>query len=225
MTNILDNIVWHTLSGPHARFAQGGDTARRYDAGFPAFVAFADKENPDFAALAPFVQTGEQLYYDGWQGAVPPGWRVEAEAVLLKLCWEAATPLTEHASQAIVLDARHAAQAWQLAKLTNPGPFTSRSMELGQYLGIFDAGRLIAMAGSRLCAGGYAEISGVCTHPDFQGQGLARGLVSELLRRQMQGNLKSFLRVMQAQEHTLRLYQHIGFVSYSASVARVVSRC
>ncbi|MFZ6654362.1 GNAT family N-acetyltransferase [Undibacterium sp. TJN19] len=224
MTDILDNIVWHTLSGPHARFAQGSAMARRYVAGFPTVVAFADRETPDFAGLAPFVQTGEHLYCDGWQGPAPPSWQIEAEAVLLKLCWDADAPLADPVQEAMVLDARHAAQAWQLAKLSNLRPFTSRSLELGLTLGIFDAGRLIAMAGSRICAGGYAEISSVCTHPDFQGRGLAHGLVSELLRRQTQGKLKSFLRVMQAHENTLRLYRRMGFRDYGVSLARVVSR-
>ena len=41
------------------------------------------------------------------------------------------------------------------------------------------------MAGERMHAGTLREISGVCTHPDFQGRGLARRLMRKLVRRQM----------------------------------------
>jgi len=37
-------------------------------------------------------------------------------------------------------------------------------------------GRLIAMAGERMKVDGFTELSGVCTHPDFRGQGLAGAL-------------------------------------------------
>jgi hypothetical protein len=34
MKHLLDNIVWHSLSGPQARFSTGTDDARRYARGF-----------------------------------------------------------------------------------------------------------------------------------------------------------------------------------------------
>jgi hypothetical protein len=34
MSALLDNIMWHALTGPHARFAAGGATAKRYARGF-----------------------------------------------------------------------------------------------------------------------------------------------------------------------------------------------
>ncbi len=37
-----------------------------------------------------------------------------------------------------------------LTKLTEPGPFLPRTIELGAYLGIHDSGSLVAMAGERL---------------------------------------------------------------------------
>jgi hypothetical protein len=45
---------------------------------------------------------------------------------------------------------------WQLTKLINPGPFTSKNLKLDQCPGIFDAGRSIAIAGSRICVDDYA---------------------------------------------------------------------
>ena len=64
-----------------------------------------------------------------------------------------------------------------LATVTKPGPFGRRTIELGDYIGIRQRGVLVAMAGERMCAPGFREVSGVCTHPDYQGKGLARQLM------------------------------------------------
>ncbi len=59
---ILDNIAWHTLVGPHARFAAGHGKARRYARGFSPIVGFADANSPDFDALAAHCKPGEHFY-------------------------------------------------------------------------------------------------------------------------------------------------------------------
>jgi predicted GNAT family acetyltransferase len=42
---------------------------------------------------------------------------------------------------------------------------------LGTYLGIRDGSRLIAMAGERIRAPGYVELSGISTHPQARRRG------------------------------------------------------
>ena len=54
MLQLLDNIMWNALVGPHARFAIGTGNARRFAPGFSPIVGFADSQQPDFGALAPF---------------------------------------------------------------------------------------------------------------------------------------------------------------------------
>ncbi|MGH8806548.1 MAG: GNAT family N-acetyltransferase [Noviherbaspirillum sp.] len=224
MKPILDNIVWHTLSGPHARYTTGTDEARRYAPGFPPMIGFSDIDNPNFHALAPYVQPGEHLYCDGWAGVAPAGWRIESESIMLKMIWESSMRAADEVPEAVLLGPQHAAAALELATMTRPGPFSLRTIELGEYFGVFDGPRLVAMAGGRMCAGGFSEISGVCTHPDFQGRGLARHLVVQLIRRQMQRSESPFLRVMRDNHGAHGLYQRMGFRDYRESVARVVSR-
>ncbi len=69
-----------------------------------------------------------------------------------------------------------------LVQKTKPGPFGKRTREMGNYIGIRDQGRLIAMAGERMCIDGYVEISAVCVDEDWRGKGLAGRLV-KILRR------------------------------------------
>lgn len=223
MNDLLDNIFWHALSGTQARFSAGTQEARRFARGFSPIVGFIDVENPNFDALAPYCAPDEHFYCDRWAGEVPAGWQIDAESTMYRMVWNGPIPDVDAAPDAIALLPRHAEQALQLALLTNPGPFGPRTTELGEYFGYFDGERLIAMAGERVHAGNLREVSGVCTHPDFQGRGHARRLVAKIVRRQMQREQTPFLHVMRANESAHGLYQRMGFVDYLESVVRVVS--
>ena len=225
MKHLLANIVWHTLAGPHAIYASGTDDARRYARGFSPLVGFADVERPNFAALAPYCEPAESFYCDGWVGRAPAGWRIDVESTMFKMVWESPMPARDEAPDAIPLATEHAPQAHELARLTRPGPFGPRTIELGEYFGCFDGPRLVAMAGERMYAGGLREISGVCTHPDFQGRGLARRLVAKLIRRQMLRGETPFLHVMRENSSAHGMYERMGFRDYQESVVRVVSPC
>jgi predicted GNAT family acetyltransferase len=125
---------------------------------------------------------------------------------------------------AIQLGPQHATQALELATLTRPGPFDLRTIELGEYLGFFEGERLIAMAGERLHAGSFREISGVCTHPDFQGRGFARRLMNKLIRRQILRNETPFLHVIHDNAVAHGLYERMGFRDYRKPIVRIISR-
>lgn len=223
MLSLLDNIVWNALTGPQARFAEGSGAARRYARGFSPIVGFADQQRPDFTALAPHCDAGEHFYCDGWSGAAPDGWRVESETTMFKMVWAAPMPERDEAPDAIPLAPGHYGQALALATLTRPGPFGPRTPELGEYFGVFEGERLVAMAGERMQAGTLRELSGVCTHPDAQGRGHARRLMAKLLRRQMARGETPFLHVMSGNAAARRLYARMGFRDYREVVVRVVA--
>ena len=225
MNALLDNVFWHTLNGPHARYAAGTDDARRYAPGFSPIVGFADAARPNLAALAPFCEPGEHFYCADWTGRAPQGWRVEAESTMFRMVWDGAPPEDDAAFEAVPLGPAHADQAVALAALTRPGPFGPRTIELGEYFGCFEGERLVAMAGERMHAGHLHEISGVCTHPDFQGRGLARRLVARLVRRQLARGETPFLHVMRDNAGAHELYLRMGFRDHAEPVVRVLARC
>jgi ribosomal protein S18 acetylase RimI-like enzyme len=140
------------------------------------------------------------------------------------MIWDAPMPAEDAAPDAIPLRTEHASQAVELAKLTNPGPFGIRTPELGEFFGYFDGGRLVAMAGERLCAGDLHEISGICTHPDFQGRGLAKKLSLKLVYRQMKRGETTFLHVISHNAAARGLYEKMGFRDYLETAVRVVTR-
>jgi ribosomal protein S18 acetylase RimI-like enzyme len=224
-THLLDNVTWFTLAGPHAKFAAGAAGARRYAQGFSPILGFANPEQPDFAGLAGLCEPGEHFYCDGWSGTSPAEWRIEAESTMFKMLWEGDLPATDEAPEAVPLGVEHAEQAVELASLTRPGPFGPRTIELGEYFGSFEGQRLVAMAGERMFAGTLREISGVCTHPDHQGRGLARRLMRKLIRRQLQRGETPFLHVMRDNAGARRLYAQMGFRDFRETVVRVISPC
>src|SRR6185436_18856367 len=124
-----------------------------------------------------------------------PDWQLHVETTMHRMVWHADAPPDDLLPDAVRLGPEHAAQAMALAALTRPGPFGPRTIEIGEYFGCFDGGRLVAMAGERSNAGTLREISGVCTHPEFQGRGFARQLMNKLVRRQVTRGETPFLHV------------------------------
>lgn len=224
MTQLLDNIFWHSLSGAHAGFAAGEGNARRYAKGFSPILGFADAQHPDFSLLEKECDLGEHFYVGGWTGAVPTGWQIDAESSMYRMVWDGVMPAEDAEFQPRRLQQEDAEQAVALARLTNPGPFGLRTIELGEYLACFDGERLIAMAGERSFASPYREVSGVCTHPDFQGQGLAKRLMNKIIRRQLLANEIPFLHVMSGNTAAHDMYLRMGFRDYCETPVRVISR-
>lgn len=222
--NIFANLAWYNLNGPHADYACGNHLARRYAKGFAPLIGFADPQHPDFAALEPYCARGEPLYCAGWSGAAPLGWQIEAEAQLLQMVWQGTNPADDPEFDATPLDMSHINNILALAAATQPGPFGERAIALGEYFGAFEGKQLIAMAGERFAAPGLREISAVCTHPDFQGLGLARRLIVKLIQRQRARGLTPFIQVLDENVHARRLYERMGFAYVKQLPARIVSR-
>ena len=98
----------------------------------------------------------------------------------------------------------------ELLEITQPGPFFIDTIELGNYYGVREDGRLIAMAGERMKLEGYTEISAVCTHPSCRRRGLG-GALSSIVAKGIQdrGELP-FLLVAENNHGAIRLYERLG---------------
>ncbi|MDE2429567.1 MAG: GNAT family N-acetyltransferase [Burkholderiales bacterium] len=220
-----DNMVWKTMNELNRQYSAGSETTRRYVKGFAPFIAFADLAYPDLTPLEALSEAGELLYCDGWSGAVPDGWQLESESLLLNMLWHLPAPLTEATTDDFpVLTAQHHAAVSELVRQSPAGPFGLGNLQLGRHIGIVEQGQLIAMAGMRNCAGNWREICSVVTHPAYRGKGLARQLVAAQIRYAMQGGHGVFLRVLDDNLAARRLYRHMGFCEATTSVARTISR-
>lgn len=99
-----------------------------------------------------------------------------------------------------------------LTTVAFPGFFRIRTNAMGPYFGIRREGRLIAMGGDRMCFGEFREVSGICTLPEFRGQGLAGTIIRRILREHRAAGYRSYLHLSTANTGARRIYDQLGFV-------------
>jgi predicted GNAT family acetyltransferase len=122
------------------------------------------------------------------------------------------------------LDISRVDEMLALVELTKPGPFFRRTPELGSYLGIREADRLVAMAGERLRPLGHTEISAVCMHPEYRGRGYASSLVSALIQKITKRDETLFLHVRTENIGAIPVYEKLGFKTRRIINIAVVKR-
>lgn len=211
MTHPLDRVVWNALTGPHAKFAEGGATARRYRPDIIPFAASADRSAESLAALAALPRPGEVVVLvETEPPLLPPGLASARTGDVVQMMLRREPDAMEDARIEPLTEA-DAAEMLALAKLTEPGPFTLKAQALGTFYGIRIDGRLAAMTGERMKVAGFGEVSGVCTHPDFRGRGLARVLSVFVTRRILARGETPFLHAWADNTAAIRLYEQIGF--------------
>ena len=207
----LDRPVWASLTTFHAPLAEGDERARRFLRDVSLFASARDDAADTQAALAALVGPGEHIYVLQVPAIpLPSGLRAAKTGTGLQMV--ATRPLPAGRDDEIeVLTAIDAPEMLALASLTEPGPFLTRTPEMGRFLGIRRDGRLAAMAGERMRFPGHTEVSGVCTHPDFRGQGLARRLSAAVTAAIQQRGDRAFLHVWSTNTPAIELYRSLGF--------------
>jgi predicted GNAT family acetyltransferase len=132
-------------------------------------------------------------------------------------------PLVEDPRIELLTEA-DAQEMLDLATLTRPGPFSLKAQALGEFYGVRIDGRIVAMAGERMKVDGFAELSGVCAHPDVRGQGLARLLSVFVTHRILARGETPFLHAWATNTPAVTLYGKIGYETRVRLNVRVVRR-
>jgi ribosomal protein S18 acetylase RimI-like enzyme len=207
----LDNMVWNALAGPQAHLNVGSDKARRFD---PDIAVFAAVERPleSLDGLADIVPTGALAgLVTAGPVTVPPEFEQVAQGEVVQLTAERFAPVAASGVAWRDLTKADVPQIAELVALTRPGPFGPRTIELGHYIGVFDDERLVAMTGERLRLDGFGEVSAVCTHPDYQGRGLAKALVSVIGSEIVARGEVPFLQAYTSNAAAIATYTRLGF--------------
>jgi predicted GNAT family acetyltransferase len=209
--SVLDNPVWNALSTTHSSFAQGDELARRYPVAVAPFAATRDQSIASYDSLAQLLGPGGTAALPlSTMPDLPAGWTVLRKADATQMVWNgSAPPPPKHRIED--LNISDIDEMLALVELTKPGPFLRRTPELGSYLGIREAGQLVAMAGERIRPLGHTEISAVCTHPEYRGRGYASSLVSALVQRIKERDEIPFLHVRTENVGAIRVYEKLGF--------------
>lgn len=224
--NPLDRPVWNCLNGPQAALALGGDLARRIDPGYGPFAAACDASDEALAFLSALVGPGDVIWLvEAEEWPVPPGLSLIRTAPIAQMIAQNPQELQPGDEACVPLAEGDAADMTALALATEPGPWGEKTRLYGQFYGLRDAGKLAAMAGERMRpALGFAEVSGVCTWPDYRGQGLAGKLIRQVMAGFAARGDIPFLHSYAGNAGAIRLYQSLGFEIRREMVAMVLAR-
>ncbi|MFG6467379.1 GNAT family N-acetyltransferase [Roseateles sp. BYS87W] len=218
----LDHPVWASLvHQPH--WAEGGPLARRFKPDINRFAAALDDSAESLAALADLVGEGDDAVFIAQVPpvVVPTGLGVAKAAQGVQMLAERLLPPDEDVQ---LLGEADAADMLALATLTEPGPFLPRTHTMGRFVGLRIDGRLVAMAGQRMRFPGHVEVSGVCTHPAFRGQGLARRLSAAVTADLQARGEQPFLHAWASNTAAIALYESLGFVTRATLNIAVLKR-
>nr|WP_233217469.1 GNAT family N-acetyltransferase [Trinickia dabaoshanensis] len=208
----LDEAIWNALTGEQSRFALGGDRALRFPAAISPFAAMADTHPASFAALRELIEAeGPASLLTPDELDVPAGFTVIWRAKLLQMVWQGMLESSSTCDH-VRLSEADVPEIMALIAATQPGPFGTRTIELGSYKGVREDGKLAAMAGERLRVDGYTEISAVCVDAAFRGRGHATGLVKQLITAISARGETPFLQALTSNHGAIALYRALGFV-------------
>jgi len=208
----LDYPIWTALTTRQAHLGQGDVLARRYHPDVAPFAALASETPAAYEALHQLMLPGEQVALLS-QDPVRPIDALQTTRVgdLHQMIATRHESGSVNDQEVIALSHADAKDMLDLVQKTKPGPFAKRTHEMGNYIGIRDQGRLIAMAGERMCLDGHVEISAVCVDQDFRGNGLAGRLINVLRSQIGERGETPFLHVFSDNVSAIRLYEHLGF--------------
>ena len=208
----LDRPVWASLAGHHESLSIGSALARRYARDANLFASARDDGAEALMALSELVAPGERVYLlQVAPIATPPGCVAVRQARGVQMLATRSLRAQASLDGIVPLGDEDAPEMLALARLTEPGPFLARTHAMGRFLGIRIGGRLAAMVGERMRLPGYTEVSGVCTHPDFRGRGLARQLSAAVaVAIEVRGE-RPFLHAWRSNAAAIALYESLGF--------------
>ncbi|MBN3759324.1 GNAT family N-acetyltransferase [Burkholderia sp. Ac-20365] len=208
----LDRPIWTALTTRQAHLGQGDALARRYHRDVAPFAALASETPDAYEALRQLLQPDDQaalLSIEPLSGTdTLQAIQVGTIHQMVDIRDETAQP---DVRDVIRLDSADVQDMLALVQKAKPGPFGTRTYEMGNYIGIRDQGRLIAMAGERMRIDGFVEISAVCVDDEWRGKGLAGRLMNILRKEIAQRGETPFLHVFSHNTTAIGLYERLGF--------------
>jgi ribosomal protein S18 acetylase RimI-like enzyme len=205
----LNNPIWYALSTNQYYLAQSNHLAKRFPRDVAPFGAMKAQSPPEYDALAQILSGDTAALFLDAKPVLPTDWTMRISGDMYQMTFEA-PPLAKPNQAIRKLTEGDVPEMLALTRLTEPGPFLPRTIELGAYYGIHESGSLVAMAGERLHLTGFTEVSAVCTHPNFRGRGYGNALMSVVISGIVNRGETPFLHV-KTDNPAIALYKKLGF--------------
>ena len=212
MNHPLDNPAWNALLSGNKNLSKGNEQIKFFDSKVSPFVGFAHY-SPDKSEILYRLISGQQTLaiISPKEIVISNQWNIIEHMKVLQMVHKHSTLPVTASENLIQLQKKHVPEMIALTGMTHPGPFLKRTIEFGNYYGIFNNNKLVAMAGQRLHVNECLEISAVCTHPDYLGKGYASQLITDQIHRIKAGAGIPFLHVKDDNAQAIALYKKLGF--------------
>jgi ribosomal protein S18 acetylase RimI-like enzyme len=212
MKNVLDNPVWNALISGNSHLAKGSERVRFFDPEVSPFAGLVESSAQNLLELYAAAEAGQRFFL--WADALLPLPNVWEQVDCIRGCqmvYEDKHVNRYDDTDIVSLTEKNVAEMVALAKLTKPGPFATRTIEFGNYEGIFKDDKLVAMTGQRFHCFDHIEISAVCTDPAHLGKGYAKKLLLSQLKQITGSACKPYLHVREDNERAIGVYRSLGF--------------
>ncbi|KRR07623.1 acyltransferase [Bradyrhizobium jicamae] len=209
-THPLDHPVWTALTTTQQSLAEGDARARRYPTAITPFADMPDMSAESFAALGALMSPEDIAVLFTPDPVTPPA---DFKIVLADTGEQMIGTILETPANGVdivTLGIDDVPAMIELTELTKPGPFSTRTHELGTFLGIRVDGQLVAMIGERMKPAHYTEITAVCVHPSHRGRGYGQMLLSAISRHIVSRGEIPFLHVFTHNHSAIALYRRQG---------------
>jgi ribosomal protein S18 acetylase RimI-like enzyme len=212
MIHILDNPCWNGLHSGNKNLAEGNEQVKYFSAEVAPFVGLPEWNLYGFELLYEVIPPQRRIaFMAAAEVEIPGEWDVVDYLEALQMVHTHQAPRLTAPSEIVHLQDKNIPQMIALTGMTHPGPFFKRTIEFGNYEGIFKGNELVSMAGQRLHAGEYVEISAVCTHPTHSGKGYASQLIVSQIHQIRSAWSIPFLHVKDDNLQAIKLYKSLGF--------------
>jgi ribosomal protein S18 acetylase RimI-like enzyme len=223
----LDTSIWTALTTKQAQIAHSNALARRFPPEMTLLGALAANTAMAFDSLAQLIQRDPVTLYFTSSPQIPTGWEIVRAVELHQMVQERPAVDQEQVQQHEVVELTPAEVPEMSAVYTATRPgrtLCPRIQKLGQFLGVREDGKLVAMGGLRLHLAGYREITTVATLPDHEGRGYATAIVRSLIERIRSRGDRPFLTVGTGNTRAIDIYRRLGFKERTLLYSRTIKR-
>jgi predicted GNAT family acetyltransferase len=212
--SVLDNPIWNALNTGDVLKNKGNEHVRHFDINTAPFIGMANWNEDSQRKIIELDEPERE-----WFLLIADTINLIDELVLLVtmpihqfICTNLnRAPIKDNQIQLLPLNESHIEEMITLTALTKPGPFSKDTIRFGNYHGIFEDGKLVAMGGERMHVANYTEISAICTHPNAQGKGYAASITQFLAAAIIEKGQIPFLHARTDNEKAIEVYKRLGF--------------
>ncbi|HVT85973.1 MAG TPA: GNAT family N-acetyltransferase [Chitinophagaceae bacterium] len=228
MPHILDNMIWNAITSGNRNISVINGDVGRYLPAIAPFAGMREFIDASFQQLHQFIPADSRIAISSLKKMEhdESKWKLIQAMDVTQMVYEGPVNsfVTKNSGLIVPLTEKHIPLMLELTALTKPGPFLERTIEFGNYFGIFIDGRLAAMTGQRMNPVPYMEVSAVCTHPDFRGKGYAKALMLHVMKLILNNSFIPFLHVLTSNTTAIQLYESIGFRKRTELFVDVIDR-